>query len=139
MFGSAGSQISQACVPAPAQRTNAWYPTTSATSSSTRSAPPTRVRSLGPLPLDMLVEAAKRTEDRDVVAVIGADLYAVLPGDRKRDFQDVDRIQTQSVAVQGRLRVDLLDGGFEIQRGDDQLGELALLLGHGCDIIHGSR
>src|SRR5216684_784409 len=83
----------------------------------------------GPMLLDMLAQAAQRSEDLAVEIVVGAQLDAVGLGDRQGDLQNVDRIQPHAFSVQRGARVDFRGLHLQIERGDDQLGELELFGG----------
>ena len=60
----------------------------------------------------------------DVVGVIGAELKTVGLGDRHRNLQDVDRVETQSLAIQWCGGIDLRGRHFQVERFDDQFRQL---------------
>src|ERR1041385_2281998 len=81
--------------------------------------------------LNVLAQAAQGSEDLAVELVVGAQLHAVGLRDRQGDFQNVDRIQPQAFPVQRRGRIDFRGLHLQIERGDDQLGQLELFGGEG--------
>src|SRR5690606_4510137 len=68
--------------------------------------------------LDMLGKAGDRSENALVVGIIGAELNAVLLGDGERKLEQINRVQTQAVAVQADLRISLFGRHIHIQRLD---------------------
>src|SRR5258708_37669017 len=86
-------------------------------------------RLFDPVLLDVLVQAAQRTEDLAIEVVVGTQLDAVGLGDRQGHLQNVDRIQPHAFAVQRGARVDFRGPHLQVERGDDQLGELELFGG----------
>src|SRR6266496_1252589 len=79
--------------------------------------------------LNVLAQAAQGAEDLAVDLVVGTQFDAVGLGDRKSDLQDIDRIQPHAVPVQRGGRVDFRGLRLQIERGDDQLGQLELFGG----------
>ena len=83
--------------------------------------------------LDVSGERAQRAEDALVVLVVGAELEAVALGDLQRQLQGVDGIQAESGLEQRGLRLDVRRrDAFEIERGHDEFGKLALAGRLGC-------
>src|ERR1700704_898296 len=80
---------------------------------------------LSPVRGDVVGELAQRAEDALVLLAVGAQLHAVLLGYDQRDFQDVDRVQSQALAVQGRVRSDVGGRDIQVQGLDDEAGDLA--------------
>src|ERR1700738_2216757 len=66
---------------------------------------------LSPVRGDVVGELVQRAEDTLVLLAVGAQLNAVLLGHDQRDFQDVDRIQAQTLAVQRLVRLGVGGGG----------------------------
>src|SRR5499426_3850081 len=102
-------------------------------------------RSLRASRLHVRVQAPQRAEDLVVVGVVRPKLDAVRLGDRERHLEDVDRVETEALAVERRVGLDLL----EVQGHDDQPRELELVgsklarigLGRACgnnalDLLH---
>ena len=75
---------------------------------------------------DVLGEAAERREDPHVVLVVGAQLEAVALRDDERDLEDVDRVEAEAFAVELRGRHDVGRCHLEIERFDQQHGQLVL-------------
>src|SRR6187399_488786 len=80
---------------------------------------------------DVLGEARQRFEDAHVVLVVGAHLEAIALRDDERDLEDVDRVEAEALAVERRLRVDRFGSDVQIQRFDEERGDLALQGGMG--------
>jgi hypothetical protein len=53
-------------------------------------------------------------------------LNAVLLGDHQRHLQDIDGVQSQALAIQRSLRIDVLGQGLEIQCPHQQGGNFPL-------------
>src|ERR1700730_16941668 len=70
---------------------------------------------------DWAIEA----EDTLVLLAVGAQLNAVLLGYHQRDFQDVDRVQAQTLAVQRLVRLDVGGRDLQVQGLHDEAGDLA--------------
>src|SRR5439155_2268859 len=79
--------------------------------------------------LNVLAQAAQGSEDLAGELVVGAQLDAVGLRDRQGDFQNIDRIQPHALPVQRGGRIDSRGSRLQIERGDDQLGELELFGG----------
>ena len=76
---------------------------------------------------DMRRQRAQRAENPHVVFVVGTQLKAVALGNLQRQLQRVDGIQPQSGLEQRRLGIDVRGrDAFQIERGDNEFGELAL-------------
>src|SRR5437868_3292060 len=84
-----------------------------------------------PLFLQMSIEATQRAEDLAVVFVVGAYLHTIRLGDHERHFENVDRVEAESVTIQRRRRIDFLSRHVEVESGDDELRERKLLCGRG--------
>jgi demethylmenaquinone methyltransferase / 2-methoxy-6-polyprenyl-1,4-benzoquinol methylase len=78
---------------------------------------------------DVIDQARERREDTDVVCIVGAQLEAVSLGNDERDFEDVDRIETEPFAVQRRLRVDRLGRDIQVERINHERSNLPLQIG----------
>jgi len=77
--------------------------------------------------LDVGSEGAQRAEDAQIVLVVRAQLEAVAFGNLERQLQRVDRIQAEAGLEQRSLRLDVRGrDAFEIERGHDEFGKLAL-------------
>src|SRR5262249_7337551 len=92
--------------------------------------------SFGAAPLDMLAEAAERAEDLDIVVVIRAQLKTVSLRHGQRDLQNIDGIEAQAVAVERRVRTDIVSGQIKIEGADDQVRRRALLGAHAVRSVH---
>src|SRR6476659_4600663 len=69
-------------------------------------------------------ECPQRTEDAAVFVAVRTQLEAVALADREREFERVDRIQSQSGIEQRRLRVDRLRRHvLEVEALDQELGQ----------------
>src|SRR5260370_36136529 len=79
---------------------------------------------LSPVRGDVVGELAQRAEDVLVLLAVGAQLHAVLLGYDQCDFQDVDRVQAQALAVQGRVRIDVGGRPGPGDGRDDEAGDL---------------
>src|SRR5438045_9203271 len=80
---------------------------------------------LRPVSRDVLDEMPQGAECLLVLFAIGPQLHAVLLGDDERDLQDVYRIETEALAVQRSIRVDIRRCDLQVQRLDDQIRDLA--------------
>src|SRR5918995_6186771 len=77
--------------------------------------------------LNVVRQRTQRGEDPPVLAIVRAQLKAVASGNLESELQCVDGIQAEATPEERCLGVDILGrNGFEIDGGDDQLGELAL-------------
>lgn len=56
--------------------------------------------------LDVRRQGPQRCEYLPVFGIVGTQLEAVTFGDRQREFERIDRIQTQAFAEQRRVRID---------------------------------
>jgi hypothetical protein len=88
---------------------------------------------------DVLRQAAQRGVDGGVVLVVGAQLKAVLLGNGQGHFENVNRIQAQTVAVQRRVRVDVGSGHVEVERRDHELGHFGKQGGIGDGVCGGGH
>ena len=72
---------------------------------------------------------------------VGAQLDAVLFRHDQCDFQDIDGIQAQPLAVQGSQRIDILGLDLEIQCLHEQTGDFPLQtdIGQGRRLLHERR
>ena len=61
-----------------------------------------------------------------VLLAVGPQLHAVALGNHQRDLQDVDRIQSESLAIERSIRIDLPWGDVQIEGGDNQVATSAL-------------
>ena len=61
-----------------------------------------------------------------VFVAVGAQLNAVLLGHDQRHLQNVDGIESQPLAIQGCVRIDVLRRDLQIERLDEQRGEFPL-------------
>src|SRR5689334_9735374 len=74
--------------------------------------------------LYMRGQRAQRGKDLAVVFIVRAQLESVTLADRQREFQRVDRIQSQSGVEQRRFRVDVARiGAFQVEALDQQIGQ----------------
>src|ERR1700704_1466178 len=80
---------------------------------------------LSPVRGDVVGELAQRAEDTLVLLAVGAQLNAGLLGYDQRDFQDVDRVQAQTLAVQRLVRLDVGGRDLQVQGLDDEAGDFA--------------
>jgi hypothetical protein len=69
----------------------------------------------------VLGEARQRPEDAHVVLVVGAELEAVALRDDERDLEDVDRVEAEAFAVEGRLGIDRVGRDLEVERFDQKV------------------
>ena len=67
-----------------------------------------------------------------ILFAIRSKLDAILLRNDQGDLQDVDRIQTQTLAVKRRLRGDLGRGHIEVQSLHDEIRNLPLQGGAAC-------
>ncbi len=73
---------------------------------------------------DISAERTQGMEDFAVVLIVRTQLHTVMAAGDQRNFQRIDRVQTQPFAEQRRLRVDLLRCHFKLQRFDEMCGDL---------------
>src|SRR5215813_6171035 len=72
-------------------------------------------------------KGSQGTEDADVVLVVRAELKAVALGDFERHFERVDGVEPESGLEERRFGIDVLrSDAFQVERLDDEFGELAL-------------
>src|SRR6266704_3283310 len=86
-------------------------------------------RLFDPMLLNVLAQAAQGSEDLAVELVVGPQLDAVGLRDRQGDLQNIDRIQSHALSVQRGGRIDFRGLRLQIERRDDQLGQLELFVG----------
>ena len=67
----------------------------------------------------------------DVVLIVGPQLEAVTLRHDQRDFENVDRIQAEALAVQRGLRIDRFGSDVEVEGLDEKRRNLALQFGMG--------
>lgn len=67
-----------------------------------------------------------------ILFAVRAQLDAVLLRNDQSDLEDVDRIETQTLAVKRRIGRDLGRGDIEVQRLDDEIRNLSLQGGAVC-------
>src|SRR5580658_794049 len=79
---------------------------------------------LSPVLGDVFDQPAQRAEDVLVLLAVGAQLYPVLLGDHQGDLEDIDRVQSQALTIEGLVRVDLGGCDVEIQGLDNEAGDL---------------
>src|SRR5690242_13804257 len=79
--------------------------------------------------LDKAIEAPQRAEDLYVVFVVGAKLHAELLGHDECYLPHIDRIQTESLAVELCLGIDLLGGHIQVEGGNDKPCQIRFLGG----------
>src|SRR3982074_2079026 len=77
---------------------------------------------LSPVRGDVVGELAQRAKDPLVLLAVGAQLNAVLLGYDQRDFQNVDRVQAQTLAVQRLVRLDVGGGDLPVPGLDREGG-----------------
>ncbi|OIQ69425.1 hypothetical protein GALL_489770 [mine drainage metagenome] len=73
----------------------------------------------------MVGQMAQRTEDALVVGVVGAKLHAEALGDNQSNFEDVDGVQPQTLAIERLVRIDIDRIDFEPERCHDDLRDVA--------------
>ena len=61
-----------------------------------------------------------------ILFAVRAQLNPILLRDDQRDLQDIDRVETQTFAIECSIRCDFGSGHIEIQRLDDEIRELGL-------------
>src|SRR5260221_14773438 len=71
--------------------------------------------------LDILTEAPQRAEDLFVVRIVGSQLNAIALCYGERDFEDVDRVESQPLCVKRRLWRDFGGSDLKVQCADDEL------------------
>jgi hypothetical protein len=69
---------------------------------------------------------SERAEDVFILFAVRAQLNPVLLGNDQRDLEDVDRVQTQTLPVEGRDWIDLGGGDVEIQSLDNEIRDFSL-------------
>src|SRR5688500_20385786 len=69
-------------------------------------------------------EVLERAEYLHVLLVAFLELEAVALRDDEGDLEDVDRVEAEAFLVERRFRVDLGGGDLEVERRDDQAGDL---------------
>ena len=62
-------------------------------------------------------------KDGMVVILVGAQLQVVMLGDDERNFKNIDRVQTESIAIQRFVGLHIGRRDFEIQGGHHQFGD----------------
>lgn len=78
----------------------------------------------------MRSKVAQRGENSLVVRVIRAELNAIAFGYADRDFQRIDRVQSQSLAKKWGVRVDVGWFHVETQRRDNGLRQICCYFGN---------
>jgi len=66
------------------------------------------------------------SEDLLIFLAVGTQLNAVLLGDDQRHLQDVDGVEPQPLAVQGRFGIDVLGQDLKVQGLHEQGGNFPL-------------
>src|SRR5581483_11674935 len=93
-------------------------------------------RLLCPVCRNVVGKMPQGAEDLLVLFAVGAELDPILLGDDQGDLENVDRVQTKTLAIQGGLAVDIGCCHIEIQGGDDEVGNFPL---QSCVVIRRRR
>ncbi len=79
---------------------------------------------------DMTGQGPERREDVAAFDIVRTQFDAIARGNDDGDLEHVDRIEPVAVAIERRLRVELVDRHFQGQRLDDGRGDFPLEFSH---------
>ena len=74
----------------------------------------------------MVGEAAQRFESVLVFRAVCTQLQAITLGNHQGNFQHIDRIKSQAIAIQRGIRINLRRRGIEVKGLDHQFSNFAL-------------